>query len=49
MDVAGLGLLQGRDQRVKTRIHVQTRAVLPILIGQICKGCYLDSVFETEM
>lgn len=49
MDVAGLGLWQGRDQRVKTGIHVQTRAVLPVLTGQICKGCYLDSVFETEM
>lgn len=49
MDVAGLGLWQGRDRRVKTGIHVQTRAVLPVLTGQICKGCYLDSVFETEM
>lgn len=48
-DVAGLGLLQGRDQRVKTQIHVQTRAIFPIFTGQLFKGCYLDSVFETEM
>ena len=49
MDVAGPGLLQGRDQRVKTQIHVQTSAIFPILTGQFFKGCYLNLVFETEM
>lgn len=47
--MAGLGLLQGRDRRANTQNHVQTRAVLLMLTGQLFKGCYLDSVFETEM
>lgn len=45
--MAGLGLLQGK--RANTQNHVQTRAVLPMLTGQLFKGCYWDSVFETEM